>query len=607
MSINELYAKKESLELELEKLQSDLEWNSIKPVVGGVTSSNEEPLTITWGNVPYMKGLSGLVFYDSKGRICSVPYINHGRSSGSFILKLDGKGKIPTGYSGNGGGELGAIPADYELASDEIKGSVTAVNTYNNSDYYCCTYPLRQNPGSSWSWGTQAVGSLTYTLEKFSFSKISFICSPFFGGGTYQITIKVGENVIYDEPVLVNGTRSEIIIETFSSQSEKDLKLKEITDSIASKTQELNQTIQTINTILQNAAAELEVSKKELQKKQEELAKKQSELAQLEADNEVTLREIENLKQQEALLQEQIVQLEAQITQVGSGNNAELEALRESIADLEALKAQKEQELQDSSSQLEDLRIQKAQLETQIQELLTQAQTMQNQANLLQAETTELQNQKENAELEISQNQALKAQKEQELQVLRESMSVINAELEVLNNEITTKEAQIAQTTEQKAQLEAQREANNSKYEALRIKLESLQQEILSLQAELENASTDTIKKLEILHAKLLRIAEELGITLCVENDSQEAEEEKPEIPTTEVVIPKDFKGFHYIAKDNERLDSIVYSHYGTLNVFQSVLEVNSHLLNKKILNAGDIVLLPQIDTSIKTLDDLWN
>ena len=177
MSINELYAKKESLELELEKLQSDLEWNSIKPVVEGVTSSNEEPLTITWGNVPYMKGLSGLVFYDSKGRICSVPYINHGRSSGSFILKLDGKGKIPTGYSENGGGELGAIPADYELASDEIKGSVTAVNTYNNSNYYYCTYPLRQNPGSSWSWGTQAVGSLTYTLEKFSFSKISFICS----------------------------------------------------------------------------------------------------------------------------------------------------------------------------------------------------------------------------------------------------------------------------------------------------------------------------------------------------------------------------------------------------------------------------------------------
>ncbi len=380
-----------------------------------------------------------------------------------------------------------------------------------------------------------------------------------------------------------------------------------ITETTTNLNQELATKTEELTAVLEQIVGLQEQARIDLEESQANLTQKQNELAQLEADNEVTLREIENLKQQEALLQEQIVQLEAQITQVGSGNNAELEALRESIADLEALKAEKEQELQDSSSQLEDLRIQKAQLETQIQELLTQAQTIQNQANLLQAETTELQNQKENAELEISQNQALKAEKEQELQVLRESMSAINAELEVLNNEITIKEAQIAQTTEQKAQLEAQREANNSKYEALRIKLESLHQEILSLQVDLENASTDTIKKLEILHAELLRIAEELGITLCVEDDSQEAEEEKPEIPTTEVVIPKDFKGFHYIAKDNERLDSIVYSHYGTLNVFQSVLEVNSHLLNKKILNAGDIVLLPQIDTSIKTLDDLWN
>ena len=101
--------------------------------------------------------------------------------------------------------------------------------------------------------------------------------------------------------------------------------------------------------------------------------------------------------------------------------------------------------------------------------------------------------------------------------------------------------------------------------------MESLQQEILDLQNKLENAGTDTIKTLENLHRELLGIAEELGVTLCATLDDKE-EEEKPQVPTTEIVIPKDFKGFHYIAKDDERLDSIVYSHYGTLNVFQSVL-----------------------------------
>ena len=172
-----------------------------------------------------------------------------------------------------------------------------------------------------------------------------------------------------------------------------------ITETTTNLNQELATKTEELTAVLEQIVGLQEQARIDLEESQANLTQKQNELAQLEADNEATLREIENLKQQEALLQEQIVQLEAQITQVGSGNNAELEALRESIADLEALKAQKEQELQDSSSQLGDLRTQKAQLETQIQELLTQAQTIQNQANLLQAETTELQNQKENAEL----------------------------------------------------------------------------------------------------------------------------------------------------------------------------------------------------------------
>ncbi|WP_455948679.1 tail protein X [Helicobacter pullorum] len=262
------------------------------------------------------------------------------------------------------------------------------------------------------------------------------------------------------------------------------------------------------------------------------------------------LKEIESLKAQEAQLQEQIKELEEQIAQAGSADNEELESLKQSIAELEATKIQKEQELQNASVNLEALKAQYASL--------------------------------------------------------AEAINALNREIKALSDEIKAKEAEITTLRAEKTGLEEQIQENNSKYEALRVELESLQQEILALQNKLENAGTDTIKTLENLHTELLGIAEELGVILCATLDDKE-EEEKPQIPTTEIVIPKDFKGFHYIAKDDERLDSIVYSHYGTLNVFQSVLETNSHLLNKKILNAGDIVLLPKINTSIKTLDDLWN
>ena len=262
------------------------------------------------------------------------------------------------------------------------------------------------------------------------------------------------------------------------------------------------------------------------------------------------LKEIESLKAQEAQLQEQIKELEEQIAQAGSADNEELESLKQSIAELEATKIQKEQELQNASVNLEALKAQYASL--------------------------------------------------------AEAINALNREIKALSDEIKAKEAEITTLRAEKTGLEEQIQENNSKNEALRVELESLQQEILALQNKLENAGTDTIKTLENLHTELLGIAEELGVILCATLDDKE-EEEKPQIPTTEIVIPKDFKGFHYIAKDDERLDSIVYSHYGTLNVFQSVLETNSHLLNKKILNAGDIVLLPKINTSIKTLDDLWN
>jgi phage tail protein X len=48
-----------------------------------------------------------------------------------------------------------------------------------------------------------------------------------------------------------------------------------------------------------------------------------------------------------------------------------------------------------------------------------------------------------------------------------------------------------------------------------------------------------------------------------------------------------------YIASKGERLDSIVYKHYGTLEVFAQILKLNARL--KPILKDKDIVLLPEI------------
>ncbi|WP_289181708.1 MULTISPECIES: tail protein X [Helicobacter] len=66
-------------------------------------------------------------------------------------------------------------------------------------------------------------------------------------------------------------------------------------------------------------------------------------------------------------------------------------------------------------------------------------------------------------------------------------------------------------------------------------------------------------------------------------------------------------KGHIYIAKDGERLDTIVYQYYGTLALFSKVLSANPNLTQKPILNAGDRVILPFLDTNIKTLDELWS
>jgi len=45
---------------------------------------------------------------------------------------------------------------------------------------------------------------------------------------------------------------------------------------------------------------------------------------------------------------------------------------------------------------------------------------------------------------------------------------------------------------------------------------------------------------------------------------------------------------------ENKRLDQIVYEQLGSLDNFEEILELNKHLIEKEILDIGDIVYLPE-------------
>lgn len=58
------------------------------------------------------------------------------------------------------------------------------------------------------------------------------------------------------------------------------------------------------------------------------------------------------------------------------------------------------------------------------------------------------------------------------------------------------------------------------------------------------------------------------------------------------------------VAKDGDRLDNIVYNHYGSLEYFSQVLSVNFGL--SVILKAGDIVILPEFTKTALKQNKLW-
>lgn len=509
MSLTQLYTQKAQLEKEIEKLEQDKSYNEKIGVAEGADVGDDNPLEIVWTiltryNSNVIGGISGLVFYDKDYRICSVPYITGNRTSANFILRLDGNGKIPTSYSGNGGGSS-AIPSSYQLGENEIQGSISAPSTYSNGSYYYCYYPLYQNPGSQWSWNASSVGAtLTYTLPKNAFSKFSFQGNPHCGLAKYRVTIKLGGAIIHNQEYS-GATRNEIAIAYFPSQAHKDLKLKEIIDSIAAKTEELNQTLSAINAILDNASLELETSKENLAQKEQELTKKQEELAQKEAENESVLKEIESLKAQEAQLQEQIKQLEEQIAQAGSADNEELESLKQSIAELEEQKALKDQELQNANANLESLKAKKSELESQIAELESQAQELQEQINLHNQEIPKLETRKHYAELKIPENEALLEQKKQEYKELAEAINALNREIKALSDEIKAKEAEITTLRAEKTGLEEQKENAEEIISQKEAEIAELQRQIEELQKE------DFSNEIEALEKRANALREEIA------------------------------------------------------------------------------------------------
>jgi phage tail protein X len=55
-----------------------------------------------------------------------------------------------------------------------------------------------------------------------------------------------------------------------------------------------------------------------------------------------------------------------------------------------------------------------------------------------------------------------------------------------------------------------------------------------------------------------------------------------------------------YLAKDGERLDQIIYKYYGSLVFFDKIIDQNTHLMDKLVLDSGDVVFLPQINFNQK-------
>lgn len=386
---------------------------------------------------------------------------------------------------------------------------------------------------------------------------------------------------------------------------------------------------------LNNANPDYTQNLQELENLRNQKVTLEAEITQLELDlaNQNTLStelqaQIAELEQQKAQLESQLAtladpelltrrdQLNADITNlqtlIQNGQN-NIQGLEAEIATLQTQKTELESALQEANTQLTQLQAQKAELESQITPKEQELQNLQSQITEAQSELDALRAQ--NAELESN-----LAQKRTELQTLKDAIA--NYDVNALNSELQVLLMQIPQKQQELADLEALIAQNQGQRDILT----QLETQIAEKQAELDSYADSEIykaqqtlealkKKLEAilntnsfvlesdlkdLHTRAINLAKTLKIEICQNQSSVEY------IPQNDK--PKNFVGFMYRAKDGERLDSIVYAHYGTLDLFQSVLACNPNLLNHRILRAGEIVWLPSADTKAKSLEGkLWS
>ena len=425
----------------------------------------------------------------------------------------------------------------------------------------------------------------------------------------------------------------------------KEAELESVRSEVSTKEQEF-QDLQNQSTQLESELNALNIQKQGLQTQiqntqdsiAENSAKKpvlESEITQLQEDlnNQNTLStelqaQITELEQQKAQLESQLAtladpellarrdQLNSDITnlqtQIQNAQN-NIQGLEAEIATLETQKTELESALQEENTQLIQLQAQKTELESQITKKEQELQNLQSQITQAQSDLDTLRAQ--NSELESN-----LAQKRAELQELKDA--VANYDANALNSELQVLLTQIPQKQQELTELQALLEQNQGNKEVLA----ELEAQIAEKQTELETYADSEIykaqqtlealkKKLEAilntnsfvlesdlkdLHTRAINLAKTLKIEICQNQSSVEY------IPQSDK--PKNFVGFMYRAKDGERLDSIVYAHYGTLDLFQSVLACNPNLLNHRILRAGEIVWLPSADTKAKSLENkLWS
>lgn len=65
----------------------------------------------------------------------------------------------------------------------------------------------------------------------------------------------------------------------------------------------------------------------------------------------------------------------------------------------------------------------------------------------------------------------------------------------------------------------------------------------------------------------------------------------------------------HVVASQNDRLDTIVYTYYGTLEPLGMVMLANAHLMSKTLLSVGDKIYLPDYTPTKESESDgvsLW-